>query len=1276
MRTTKRPQFWLAVAALSATLFAALSLTAHADDPVNFVPGKYSGTVTVEGEQAPCWNDGYGFMNGFNWEHIQAYLTVSPQGSVLVLSIPEGNTRAGDWFETKGGTLTLDKAHVIGGIRHHTVYYFDVTFAYDHRFIGEWYLGTGTWIVKGDCEAELLYPVTISLKRRIAAAVPVVATPVPVVPAPVHVVDLVRKTDPEDREVYVDPEDDAKAKAEAEAKAKAEAKANAEAEAKAKAEAEADAKAKDAAALAVLAALLAGLAALSGITIGAEDGLPLPALPGTKTATVEPPEEHWTMPQPPSDGGQTPPPLTGARGPGGIANQPLGEDPPQPAPPEEHWTMPLPPTDGGQTPPPLSGARGPGGIANQPLGEDAPQPAPPEEHWTMPQPPTDGDQTPPPLTGARGPGGIANQPLGEDPPQPAPPEEHWTMPLPKPTAADQPATPAMPPGDHPHTVERENTGAPRTAEASAPVDPHAITPAAAAALQDELRRAQEEFRAAQAAYDASAKGDLQRAADRLTAAKMDLQVAESHQAPVRGTGSPAGMSEEDFRARERLQNIAREREVVDSLPPDQRELASRPSIMAGQEPATPYDPTIKAPEGPGKTERMLLDKLADVDQKLAANPSYRDEYHLNRIREDTVIRLDILRKNNLDADAVNRYDNAQNRADLIEQSKEILRQGVPIAGSELLSALSRTPPGERAVEWVAEKLGEGADRVGTLGRGYNAETVERAAQAAAAEGSAAQRTASELSAAQKGASEVSSLTQEEKTIAAAKIQVNPAFKGTEVGAGRTTVNEPMTGDIGKSAGGAAREGSPDALTRRYAPGEAGRPAVPEPPPARPLAPEEAAVTRVARPPTPEEAAATVKSPLDAVVPAPGGQLYDQDGVWLDLKEGDPVWMGRGPAPPLEQGPGGSITPVGGRNGMWFVPKEGPPVWHGEGPAPSVPPELAPTRIEPPARPLTPAAEAAKTTIEPPPGRHINPNATKTTQFETPDIPGDKPTGPRGTERLEPKDLPDLGKTPGPGVERGVDGRHPIRMTREEAGARLGEEIEPATPRPQGAEAPAPDLPRDLPQAKLPETAARPRPDLPEEPITGKLPDPEMPKPELPETVRRPAMEAAPAEPPRSARFDEAPHGNPAVHAGEKLPVQADDLGAPFKRALDPDHVPQVLESDLRRYQEAVVQARAAAGGRTGPCEVASACLRKELGGDVVGHSGTLAGAINHEYVLTKEGLVLDPVARQVVEKGLVTPGQIRAAGLMDAVDKGVFTPAQWEKFNSLGRGHLPQGLKF
>jgi hypothetical protein len=55
--------------------------------------------------------------------------------------------------------------------------------------------------------------------------------------------------------------------------------------------------------------------------------------------------------------------------------------------------------------------------------------------------------------------------------------------------------------------------------------------------------------------------------------------------------------------------------------------------------------------------------------------------------------------------------------------------------------------------------------------------------------------------------------------------------------------------------------------------------------------------------------------------------------------------------------------------------------------------------------------------------------------------------------------------------------------------------------------------------------------------------------------------------------------------------------------------------------------------------------------------------------------VLDPVARQAVEQRLVTAGQIRAAGLTNAVNKGVFTPAQWEKFNSLGRGSLPLGFK-
>ena len=85
------------------------------------------------------------------------------------------------------------------------------------------------------------------------------------------------------------------------------------------------------------------------------------------------------------------PPLAQPNQPGGILNQPLGEDPPPAKPnygPGGILNQPL-----GEDPPPAKPNYGPGGILNQPLGED-----------------------PPPAKPNYGPGGILNQPLGEDPP--------------------------------------------------------------------------------------------------------------------------------------------------------------------------------------------------------------------------------------------------------------------------------------------------------------------------------------------------------------------------------------------------------------------------------------------------------------------------------------------------------------------------------------------------------------------------------------------------------------------------------------------------------------------------------------------------------------------------------------------------------------------------------------------------------------------------------------------------------------------------------------------
>jgi hypothetical protein len=130
---------------------------------------------------------------------------------------------------------------------------------------------------------------------------------------------------------------------------------------------------------------------------------------------------------------------------------------------------------------------------------------------------------------------------------------------------------------------------------------------------------------------------------------------------------------------------------------------------------------------------------------------------------------------------------------------------------------------------------------------------------------------------------------------------------------------------------------------------------------------------------------------------------------------------------------------------------------------------------------------------------------------------------------------------------------------------------------------------------------------------------------------------------------------------------------------NPEHIPEISEEQWQRYSDAVTRAREAAGGPTGSCEKARAELQRLLSSDVTGDQGKLAGVIDHEFVVTKEGLILDPVARQAVKQKLVSDVQLRIRGLYDAVKEGVFTPKQWQEFNALGRGgspNFPGSLRF
>ena len=52
-------------------------------------------------------------------------------------------------------------------------------------------------------------------------------------------------------------------------------------------------------------------------------------------------------------------------------------------------------------------------------------------------------------------------------------------------------------------------------------------------------------------------------------------------------------------------------------------------------------------------------------------------------------------------------------------------------------------------------------------------------------------------------------------------------------------------------------------------------------------------------------------------------------------------------------------------------------------------------------------------------------------------------------------------------------------------------------------------------------------------------------------------------------------------------------------------------------------------------------------------------------VLKETGHVLDPVARQAVERRLVSWAELEARGLRGAVQEGIFTAEQWRAFKDL-----------
>lgn len=328
----------------------------------------------------------------------------------------------------------------------------------------------------------------------------------------------------------------------------------------------------------------------------------------------------------------------------------------------------------------------------------------------------------------------------------------------------------------------------------------------------------------------------------------------------------------------------------------------------------------------------------------------------------------------------------------------------------------------------------------------------------------------------------------------------------------------------------------------------------------------------------------------------------------------------------------------------------------------------------PGKPGTETADLKPQELSPPPKGGAGPTAGTTAKLDPAEMPGDAATGPKGTQVLEPHALPDGGKTPGPGVERGLDGRSPIRMTREEARARLGEDIGPASSPRAGVEPPAPPPPRDLPQPKLPETTVRPRVDLPETavrpspaaaegPTTTRLPDPELPRAELPETVRRPSAEPSPAE---TAAVAPQEH-SPAAAETKPEPAPLSKGRAAFKAAQD-DAAGVLRDAHYEPYADGIKELRAMPGrdglplGSSGPCEATQSLLsRPEYAG--ARSASVKIGELNHEVIINAQGNVVDPFAQQAVRDGFVSAEHVAANNLGGAIEKGVFTPKQWAVFS-------------
>jgi hypothetical protein len=126
-----------------------------------------------------------------------------------------------------------------------------------------------------------------------------------------------------------------------------------------------------------------------------------------------------------------------------------------------------------------------------------------------------------------------------------------------------------------------------------------------------------------------------------------------------------------------------------------------------------------------------------------------------------------------------------------------------------------------------------------------------------------------------------------------------------------------------------------------------------------------------------------------------------------------------------------------------------------------------------------------------------------------------------------------------------------------------------------------------------------------------------------------------------------------------------DAELPFTepRATPNRAIPEELR---RKVSDAIRLARETAGGPIGSCEDAQGMVRKLLGELVNPLQGSRvigrgAARFDHQFVVLKTGHVIDPVARQVVSRRLISWPELRSRGLQGAVQEGIFMAKQWDE---------------